>query len=190
VTARVGLFGKLPARGDFVRSGLPGGFVTPWDAWLQAALAASQAGLGEDWLPAWLEAPVWRFAIAPGLCGPDAVLGTMLPSVDRVGRYFPLTLAALFAPDTAPDDWNAVEAWLDGAEAAGFAALEQDATQEQVVAMLPPPPAGLPPLTGGSHWWTGGGPRVAPTRLHSPALPNPEDFAAMLQDPILPLVIP
>jgi len=186
VTGRVGLFGKLPARGDFVRGGLPGSFVTPWDAWLQAALAASQARLGGDWLPAWLEAPVWRFGLSAGLCGPEPVLGTMLPSVDRVGRYFPLTLAVVFAPDSAPGEWDGGESWLDGAEAAGFAALEQDATQEQVVALLPLPP-GVPPIGAGSHWWTGGGPRVAPTRLHRSALPNPEDFAAMLQDPLVPL---
>jgi type VI secretion system protein ImpM len=181
-TPVVGLFGKLPARGDFVRSGLPGSFVAPWDAWLQAALAASQVLLGEDWLPAWLEAPVWRFAFAPGLCGPASVVGTMLPSVDRVGRYFPLTLAALFAADAPPGNDGDAESWLDGAEAAGFAALERDATQDDVAALLPPPP-GTPPIEAGSRWWTAGGPRVAATQRHHPALPPPEDFAAMLQDP-------
>ena len=34
--ARTGLFGKLPAHGDFVRRHLPRSFVTPWDEWLWA----------------------------------------------------------------------------------------------------------------------------------------------------------
>jgi type VI secretion system protein ImpM len=184
----VGLFGKLPARGDFVRGGLPGSFVAPWDAWLQRVLAASRQRLDADWLPAWLEAPVWRFALASGLCGADAVLGVMLPSVDRVGRYFPLTLAALFAPDASagrggPDDASAAEAWLDGAEAAGRAALERDASPEQAVALLPAPPLAHPMPLAGSLWWTEGGPRVAPARWQRPALPDADDFVAMLCDP-------
>jgi type VI secretion system protein ImpM len=180
-----GLFGKLPARGDFVRGGLPGSFVTPWDDWLQRMLAASRERLGDEWLPAWLEAPVWRFALAPGLCGGEAVLGVMLPSVDRVGRYFPLTLAALFAAGAecgdAADD--AAEAWLDGAEAAGRAALEQDAGPEQTAALLPRPPLYCAAPAGGSLWWSDGGPRVAPARRQCPALPDADDFVAMLADP-------
>lgn len=39
-----------------------------------------------------MSAPIWRFSAAAGLAGPDAVLGVMMPSVDRVGRQFPLTL--------------------------------------------------------------------------------------------------
>jgi type VI secretion system protein ImpM len=178
-----GLFGKLPARGDFVRNGLPGSFVAPWDAWLQAGLAASHVRLGEDWLPAWLQAPVWRFALAPGVCGPDAAIGVMLPSVDRVGRYFPLTLAALFPPDSAtatPDD---IAAWLDTAEAAGLAALERDATQEQVAALLPPAPAVGKILFAGSQWWTDGGPHVAAALWRRPGLPAADDFSALLRDP-------
>jgi type VI secretion system protein ImpM len=182
----VGLFGKLPARGDFVRGGLPGSFVAPWDDWLRHVLAMSQERLGPAWLPAWLEAPVWRFLIAPGLCGPHGVLGVMLPSVDRVGRYFPLTLAALFAPDagaeTADDDTEA-EAWLDGAEAAGRAALEQDAGPEQTAALLPGPPSSPAMPVAGSLWWTEGGPRVAPARRQRPALPDADDFIAMLAGP-------
>jgi type VI secretion system protein ImpM len=178
-----GLFGKLPARGDFVRSGLPGSFVTPWDAWLRTVMAGSREQLGEDWLPAWLEAPVWRFVLAPGLCGSDPVLGLMLPSVDRVGRYFPLTLAALLPGDAGRDDGAAAIAWLDAAEQAGRTALEQDATQEQVAGLLPPVPAALPRLPAGSLWWTEGGPRVAPAQFRHPALPGPAEFTAMLNDP-------
>ena len=177
----VGLFGKLPARGDFVRIGLPAHFVAPWDAWLQEMIAASQASMGSSWLPAYLESPVWRFALPAGMCGPGTAIGVMMPSVDRVGRYFPLTLAAVRHPDgfVAPDE--AAEAWLDACEAAGREALEADAGPEQVLACLPALPcSGAAAAPMAATWWTDGGPRVSPARLSLAALPDPTQFAAML----------
>ncbi len=38
--------------------------------------------------------PVWRFVLSPGLITAGAWVGVMAPSVDSVGRYFPLTLAS------------------------------------------------------------------------------------------------
>ena len=35
---------------------------------------ASRSALDTEWLPAWLEAPVWRFALTAGVCGPDAAV--------------------------------------------------------------------------------------------------------------------
>src|SRR5439155_21328721 len=67
--AAIGFCGKLPARGDFVTAGLPRRFTEAWHDWLQRVLAASRRALGEDWLAAWLEAPVLRFALSPGTCG-------------------------------------------------------------------------------------------------------------------------
>ena len=39
--------------------------------------------------------------LAAGMCGSAPALGLMLPSVDRAGRYFPLTFAALLPPHAA-----------------------------------------------------------------------------------------
>lgn len=85
----VGFYGKLAGRGDFVSRGLPNTFVEPWDAWLASGMRASQDELGAAWLDAYLTSPLWRFAIAPGLLGGEAVAGVVMPSIDRVGRYFP-----------------------------------------------------------------------------------------------------
>lgn len=90
----VGFYGKVPARGDFVSRRLPRSFVEPWDLWLQASLTASREVLGETWLDRYLTAPLWRFALSSDVCGPDAYAGVLMPSVDQVGRYFPLTVAA------------------------------------------------------------------------------------------------
>ena len=97
-----GLYGKLCAKGDFVSRRLPSSFVGPWDAWLQVALAESRQRLGEDWLPAYMTAPIWRFVLSSGLCGEDVVTGVLMPSVDRVGRHFQLALVALLGPRANP----------------------------------------------------------------------------------------
>lgn len=107
-----GFYGKLACRGDFVSRGLPQSFVQPWDAWLAAGILASQQQLGSGWLDAYLVSPLWRFALAPDVCGPDAIVGVLMPSIDRVGRYFPLTLAFTIDVDQTSasaagcrDDW-------------------------------------------------------------------------------------
>ena len=176
-----GFYGKLPARGDFVRSALPRDFTDPWDAWLQSVIAGSQAQMGEDWLPAFLESPVWRFALPAGLCGARGVLGLMLPSVDRAGRYFPLSFAALCETGAGAADAPAATAWLDRCEDAGRAALEQDAAPDQIAAMLDPPD--LPPAATSlsqSLWWTDGAPRVPATRLALQGMPDAATYATML----------
>jgi type VI secretion system protein ImpM len=88
----VGLYGKLPTHGDFLRRRVADDFIAAWDPWLQSCIAESRAVLGEQWLSVYLTSPVWRFALAPRVCGAAPAAGLLVPSVDRVGRYFPLTL--------------------------------------------------------------------------------------------------
>src|SRR6202050_3589035 len=88
----VGLYGKLPTHGDFLRRRVADDFIAAWDPWLQHCIADSKAVLGEQWLSIYLTSPVWRFALAPHVCGAAPAAGLLVPSVDRVGRYFPLTL--------------------------------------------------------------------------------------------------
>lgn len=90
----LGFYGKVATHGDFVSRRLPRSFLDPWDHWLQDCLRYSQEQLGADWLDVYLTSPVWRFALAPGVCGDGAWTGVLIPGVDRVGRYFPLTVAA------------------------------------------------------------------------------------------------
>ena len=44
----VGLYGKLPSHGDFLRRRTSDAFVSVWDAWLQDCLAASRADAGRS----------------------------------------------------------------------------------------------------------------------------------------------
>jgi type VI secretion system protein ImpM len=94
----VGFYGKLPSHGDFLRRRVSDAFVDAWDAWLRECLVASREALGDQWLDVFLTSPAWRFACGAGVCGPAPVLGVMAPSVDRVGRYFPLTLVSELPP--------------------------------------------------------------------------------------------
>jgi type VI secretion system protein ImpM len=96
---QVGFYGKLPSHGDFLRRRVSDAFVDAWDAWLRECLAASRTALGAHWLDVYLTSPAWRFVCAAGACGPMPVLGVAAPSVDQVGRYFPLTLVAELPPD-------------------------------------------------------------------------------------------
>ncbi len=175
-----GFYGKLPARGDFVRVGLPRSFTDPWDDWLRVVIAGSRTAMGEDWLAAYLESPVWRFSLPAGFCGPQPVVGLMLPSVDKPGRYFPLTFAALCEPDDSTD------AWLDRCEDAGLAALEQDTPPDAITAMIGQPEVALRERDRGdglsyeSMWWTQGSPRVPESRLSLPGLPGVATYVTML----------
>jgi type VI secretion system protein ImpM len=175
-TAR-GFAGKIPARGDFVQAGLPRDFTDPWHDWQSTVIAGSRTVMGEVWLEAFLEAPVWRFILPPGLCGQRAAVGLIMPSVDKVGRYFPLTLAALPEVGTpVAADWSE---WLDAAEELGRLALDEDAPPER---LMPPPPPSSMTVDGEAQsvWWSDGGPRVPASRLNLPSLPDAACFAFML----------
>jgi type VI secretion system ImpM family protein len=121
-----GFYGKLPCKGDFLQRRVTQEFLDRWDAWLQQCLMSSREKLQERWLDAYLTSPVWRFALADGVCGSGAYAGVMVPSVDRVGRYFPLTLVAQLNTEdclleVASDPGRQ---WFDSAESLALGALE------------------------------------------------------------------
>ncbi|MGI4837114.1 MAG: type VI secretion system-associated protein TagF [Janthinobacterium lividum] len=142
--SRPGFYGKLASLGDFVSRDLPREFIQPWDSWLAAGLHSSQQHLGDQWLEAYLISPLWRFTLASGVCGQDSMAGVIMPSVDRVGRYFPLTVAQPLERDTdlaslvaGPQDW------FEGVEQALLDTLQAEAELAQFVQALDR----LPPLT-------------------------------------------
>ena len=112
-----GLFGKLPSKRDFVSYNMPRPFLDSWESWLQSAVAASRHALGSGWQDIFLGMPIWRF-----WCGAEAygapVTGALMPSVDGIGRYFPLTLCASPADGMhlLPPPLPALDGWMDDAE--------------------------------------------------------------------------
>lgn len=120
-----GFFGKIPARGDFVTRRLDPAVVKHLDDWLQLSIATSQRQLSDAWLPSYLETPIWRFIMGPGTCGDAAIAGVLMPSVDRVGRYFPLVLAAPLPGCAAPVRLiEGARAWFETVEALALKSLE------------------------------------------------------------------
>lgn len=94
-TDRPGFVGKLPSHGDFVSRRLDAALRSGWEAWLDAGVERSRAMLGDAWLGTYLSSPIWCFSLSDGCCGDRACAGVLMPSVDRVGRYYPLSIIAL-----------------------------------------------------------------------------------------------
>ncbi len=115
-----GWYGKLPSLGDFATRRLPVEFVKAWDACLQDVIPASRDALAERWFDCYLTMPIWRFVFLPGLVTQSGWAGVLMPRVDRVGRHFPLTVAA-----ELPSHAAAARAVFEGAE--WFAGLEDAA---------------------------------------------------------------
>lgn len=121
-----GFYGKFPELGDFVNRRLPRAFLDSWDEWLQGAIATSREQLGEAWLDRYLNAPIWSFILSGGLCGEMPWAGVFMPSVDRVGRYFPLTIAASLPLDVNPVQLSlAGRKWFDNSTEVILGALDE-----------------------------------------------------------------
>ncbi|HKA43791.1 MAG TPA: type VI secretion system-associated protein TagF [Burkholderiales bacterium] len=134
---RPGLYGKLHSHGDFIARRLPQNFISGWDAWLQEGIAVSKNVLGPAWEDKYREAPVWRFVLPPGVCGTRAWAGIVQPSVDRVGRYFPLTIAAaLPGPLDALGTLFGAAPWYAEIEREGSVAFDATASLDDLDARL------------------------------------------------------
>jgi type VI secretion system protein ImpM len=131
-----GLYGKLPAKRDFVAANTPRRFLEVWEPWLQASVATSRQILGPAWSDAYLNAPIWRFWLGASFCG-EAVLGALMPSIDGVGRYFPLTIfigegsGVLPPPELEPN-----KNWFDAVETILLDALQPERDFESIAAAV------------------------------------------------------
>jgi type VI secretion system ImpM family protein len=121
------LFGKLPGHGDFISRGVPGELRAAIDLWLSDWLAAARAAKGESFIAAYEAAAPWLLESAEA----TAVL---MPSIDAVGRHFPLL--ALTAPGCATQQvYDAmVDAISDG--------RDSDSLREALAALFEGAPEG------------------------------------------------
>ncbi len=131
------LYGKLPTKRDFIALGASREFLNAWEPWLQSGVSASQATLGEQWQKVFLRAPIWRFWLGADLCGVSTV-GAFMPSLDKVGRYFPLTLFACADQGATipPPEIDAQDAWFKTAEDLLISTLDHETTFEAAVQNL------------------------------------------------------
>ncbi|GGC32300.1 hypothetical protein GCM10011371_19680 [Novosphingobium marinum] len=85
------LFGKLPSQGDFVSRGIDHAFRDQLDAWLSVQMETAQSAF-DDFNDRYMAAPACNFVDRD----PEGLWsgGALCASVDRVGRQFPIILAA------------------------------------------------------------------------------------------------
>ena len=134
---RCSLFGKLPAKRDFIALFSPRIFLDVWEPWIQGSISASRQELGEDWQNAFLTAPIWRFWLGAELCR-TPVAGALMSSMDGVGRYHPLTVFAVSDAGTAiaPPDLDAQDGWYAAAEDFLLSTLDKDTAYDTITAAL------------------------------------------------------
>ncbi len=150
---RCGLYGKLPSKRDFIAITTPREFLAAWEPWLQGGISASRMKLGATWQEAFLRAPIWRFWLGAEICG-GAVVGAIMPSVDGVGRYFPLTIFARAegGDELPPPEMETYDSWLASAEDLLLSALSEQTSFEALSAAFerfagPEPAPAAPPAT-------------------------------------------
>ena len=193
VAAAAGWYGKLPGLGDFAMRRLPPNFVERWDQWLQAGLhdmpharrASDDGSL----------APVRRFWLSPGVVDALAWGGLLMPSTDRAGRRFPLTVAQ---PMPALAQAIAARRWFTSVVAAMRFTLDNEHTLddfEDCLSALPPPllrPAPradeglaaeiLQSTSVCSAWWCHGAATAQDFRVFD-GMPAPAALASLLEGP-------
>jgi type VI secretion system ImpM family protein len=157
-----GFHGKLPSRGDFVGRGLPRAFTDPWTAWLNDGLRMQEGGATD----AWQTAPAWNFTLPAGFVGPFAMAGLLLPSVDRVGRHYPLTIVVLFPQCAATPDPAALEDWHHAAAICAASALAEGWSPDALFDALPKeiPLAAIDGFRDNVFWISGGRQVISPDR--------------------------
>lgn len=157
------LFGKLPAHGDFVARGLAAPDRDAIDLWLGESLADARCALGPLFAERYDNAPAWRF-VEEGECGLNA--GAVAPSVDAVGRRFPVWLAlGVVEAGQAADAARCCEDLLYDAMAGAWDADRLHA------ALRAAAPESVGDEDGMPRWWTLGGARFAAAEIagHRPA---------------------
>lgn len=185
-----GWFGKLPGMGDFAHRRLPEPFREVWDGWLQRGMARLR-DRHADWASHYLEAPVWCFALGPGVAGDEAWIGVMMPSVDGVGRYFPFTLAVVSPPgELRGEALAAALAWWASATRAALEGLADDLDALRFDALLArvfapdgraaaPEAGALAMPAAGESLWLADPSAAQGLRLTSRGLPRDEQFEAL-----------
>lgn len=148
------LFGKLPAHGDFVARGLSHDRRDALDGWLAAAMERGRERHGAAFDDRYDAAPPWRFVTA------SREAGALVPSVDRVGRRFPLLLGVAGSGEAASSACEELiyRAFTEGWDADRLiAAVEQAPLDEDNTPKRDGPTA--------SRWWTLGSDAFDPAEL-------------------------
>jgi len=148
------VFGKLPGHGDFVSRGVPGDVRAGLDQWLSDWLAAARAVLGDAFAEAYETAAPWLFESS-------GVTALLLPSMDAVGRHFPLLV--ITAPDRVTQ--QVYDAMIDAVSEAA----DSDSLRAALAGLAPGSPAADPAVRD-ARWFLPDG--------ADPILPAPDSVVS------------
>ncbi len=102
----LGAFGKIPSMGDFASVGAKP--LASFESWLEAGMAHGEAKYKDRWPALYAAGRPYHFVFhgSPGGKEANVMSGVIAPSVDSVGRRFPLAVYAQYsekrAGNTAP----------------------------------------------------------------------------------------
>ena len=164
LTWRFGVFGKLPQKRDFIALEHARARCSSHSRpgcnrrWRRAAASSAAA-----WQELYLVSPIWRFWIGGDIFG-VACAGALMPSVDSVGRFFPLAILYCAEPmqraSCAPP-FDPLDAWYVAIEERLLSVLQDNAEIEvdRLTEGLPvpesaaEPPAPLPARSRRGRVW-------------------------------------
>lgn len=206
----IGIYGKLPAHGDFINVNVGAALSAELYEWCNNVIFESREKMGDvPWLKSYLVSPVWRFCLPVPEQEGKVIAGVMLPSVDAAGRYFPLFLLFGLDGDRVQTQWLFKEATplLQALEQSGMAALQQQLNLNDLKQLVQQKTSDLAlgcelalpnstelvqrrlPLllelmindAGGSLWWSA----MALKEMDKPfcsfsGLPDPQDYEALI----------
>ncbi len=130
----LGVYGKLPGHADFIFRNLEPGFINAWDQWLQLYVSSTREQLGENWLDLYLTSPIWRFVFSSGVLDENAWAGIFLPSVDRVGRYFPFSVLLRLQRQQSPVNFLfSRQDWFQRIESVSLQALDGNLSIDELL---------------------------------------------------------
>jgi type VI secretion system protein ImpM len=96
----VAVFGKTPRMGDFLRVGSGGAAGEALEQWVEQGLAMAEAKRGSAWPSIYAAGATYAFIFRPPRASgaKEALVGVIKPSVDSVGRRFPLVVYSSALP--------------------------------------------------------------------------------------------
>jgi type VI secretion system protein ImpM len=192
--SRIGFFGKLPTHGDFVSWGFGPDLERRMQDWLQAGLQQVREVMGDGWDREFRAMQPWRFIVERNLWLPATLAGVLVPSLDRVGRSFPLIVLSQVPNFQAhPRQLYRDETWFTAAEGIAESSLRRDFDMAHFIETLKrlrsprpqeTPEAEVPALerpASDTLWWTvmPGDRRV--TGFRHPGPPRSDDLLKLVQ---------
>jgi type VI secretion system protein ImpM len=141
-SASLGILGKHPGFGDFIRHGVSQSIADGLMGWMDSTLSTVRSDMDDGWERFWDNAQGLRFWAGRGVAG-RTLAGCLRPSRDKVGRRYPFLLlaegAAVASPLVDPDQrlYETLEAGMDAMTPGGGARTLLDGLDLETVGLSP-----------------------------------------------------